>query len=75
MKKLVAILTLAISGSAFAASITIEGQSIEGQGSADQKNFNMTAKQEINKNFVGHVQVSPPPNIQDLLVSCFPIYP
>jgi hypothetical protein len=58
MKKLLAILTLAISGSAFAASITIEGQSIEGQGSADQKNFNMTAKQEINKNFVGHVQVS-----------------
>ena len=58
MKKILAILALAISGSVFAGSITIEGQNIDGNKSADQKNFNMTAKQDINKNFAGHVQVS-----------------
>jgi len=58
MKKILAILALAISGSVFAGSVTIEGQDVSGQGSADQKNFNMTAKQDINKNFAGHVQVS-----------------
>ena len=58
MKKIIAILALMISGSVFAGSVSIEGQSIDGNKSADQKNFNMTAKEDINKNFAGHVQVS-----------------
>jgi len=58
MKKILAILALAISGSVFAGSITFEGQNIDGQGSADQKNFNMTAKGSINQNFSAHAQVS-----------------
>jgi hypothetical protein len=58
MKKILAILALAISGSVFAGSITLEGQSIDGQGSADQSNFNMTAKGSINQYFTAHAQVS-----------------
>jgi len=58
MKKILAILALATSGAAFAGSVTIEGQSINGQGSADQQNFNMTARGSINQNFTAHTQVS-----------------
>jgi len=59
MKKVLAILALTISGSVFAGSITVEGQNIDGQsGGADQKNFNMTAKESINNTFAGHIQVS-----------------
>ena len=58
MKKILAILALTISGAAFAGSITIEGQDVNGQGSADQKNVNMTARGSINQNFTAHTQVS-----------------
>lgn len=59
MKKILAILALAASGSVFAASATLEGQSINGlNGSADQVNLNLTVRESINKNFTGDVQFS-----------------
>ena len=58
MKKILAILALAISGSVFAGSVSFEGQDVNGQGSADQKNFNVTARGSINQNFTAHTQVS-----------------
>ena len=59
MKKILAILALTISGSVFAGSISFEGQSLDGHsGSADQKNFNMTARGAINDTFTAHAQVS-----------------
>jgi hypothetical protein len=59
MKKILAILALAISSSAFAGSISFEGQALDGNsGTPDQKNFNMTARGSINDNFTAHAQVS-----------------
>jgi hypothetical protein len=59
MKKILAILALAISGTAFAGSISFEGQALNGiDGTRDQKNFNMTARGAINNTFTAHAQVS-----------------
>jgi hypothetical protein len=59
MKKILAILALTISSSVFAGSISFEGQALDGNtGTADQKNFNMTARGSINDTFTAHAQVS-----------------
>lgn len=60
MKKILAILALAVSGSAFAATATLEYQDINGVQNTpnDQRNINLTVKEAINKNFAGDVQLS-----------------
>jgi len=60
MKKIFAILALAVSSSAFAATATLEYQDINGVQNtpSDQRNINLTVKEAINANFAGDVQLS-----------------
>jgi long-subunit fatty acid transport protein len=60
MKKILAILAMAVSGSVFAASATLEYQNINGVQNTpnDQRNINLTVKESINSNFAGDVQLS-----------------
>jgi len=59
MKKILAILAMVASAGAFAASSTIEYQDINGQnGQADQRNVNLTVRDEINSFLTGDVQMS-----------------
>ena len=59
MKKILAILALATSGSVFAATATVEYQNINGvDGGADQRNVNLTVKESVAKNFAADVQLS-----------------
>jgi hypothetical protein len=56
MKKILAILAMVASAGAFAASSTIEYQNIDGQyGQADQRNVNLTVRDEINSFLTGDV--------------------
>jgi hypothetical protein len=66
MKKILAILAMAtISSGVFAASATIEYENINGVGSTpkDQRNVNLTVRENINANFVGDVQLSNTANV------------
>ena len=66
MKKLLAILAMAtISSGAFAASATIEYENINGVQNTptDQRNINLTVRENINANFVGDVQLSNTANV------------
>lgn len=61
MKKILAILAMAtISAGAFAASATIEYQDINGVKNTpqDQRNINLTVRENITNNFIGDVQLS-----------------
>jgi len=58
MKKILSVLALVISGSVFAGTVTLEGQSIDNGSAADQRNANMTVRENITKSVAGHVQVS-----------------
>lgn len=60
MKKILAISALLVSGSVFAASGTLEYQSIDGKTTTptDQNNYSLTVKESINKNFVGDLGIS-----------------
>jgi opacity protein-like surface antigen len=61
MKKILAILAMAtITSGAFAASATIEYQNIDGVKTTpqDQRNVNLTIRENITKSFVGDVQLS-----------------
>jgi hypothetical protein len=60
MKKIFAILALAVSSGAFAATATLEYQDINGVQNtpSDQRNINLTVKEAINANFAGDVQLS-----------------
>ena len=53
MKKILAMLALAASGSVFAATATLEYQNIDGVQNTpnNQQNINLTVKEAINKNF------------------------
>lgn len=57
MKKILAILALGLSSTAFAATVGLEYQNINGvQGSADQKAYELNVKENFNKNFAGDVK-------------------
>jgi hypothetical protein len=61
MKKILAILAITtITSGAFAASGTIEYQSIDGKSTTptDQNNYSLSVKESINKNFVGDLGIS-----------------
>lgn len=59
MKKILAILAMVASAGAFAASSTLEYQNINGQdGQADQRNVNLTVRDEINSFLTGDVVMS-----------------
>jgi len=59
MKKILAILAITlVSGTVSAASVTIEGQSIENSTGNDAMNMNLTVRGNIAPNFSGHFQVS-----------------
>lgn len=58
MKKIVAILGLSLAAQAFAGSFTIEGQDINNATGSDQKNYNLTVRENITKNVTGDVQFS-----------------
>ena len=56
MKKIIAIMALAISSSAFAASVTVTGANVDGvQGSPNQTQYGLGVKGDFNKNFAGDV--------------------
>jgi hypothetical protein len=55
MKKILAILAMAIAGSSFAGSITVEGQKIDNNVSADQKQYSLSVKENITKELAGDV--------------------
>ena len=57
MKKILAILALGLSSTAFAATVGLEYQNINGvQGSSDQKAYELNVKENFNKNFAGDVK-------------------
>jgi hypothetical protein len=60
MKKIIAIAAMrAFAGIASAATVTLEGQAIDGKNhTTDQTNYNLTVKENITKNFAGDVQFS-----------------
>jgi opacity protein-like surface antigen len=58
MKKILAIIAIAISGTAFAGSITVEGAKINTVGGNDQMNSNFTLSETVNKTFSVHTQLS-----------------
>lgn len=59
MKKLLAILAITlVSGTVSAASVTIEGGSIDNSTGNDAMNMNLTVREKITANFSGHFQVS-----------------
>ena len=56
MRKILAIMALAISSSAFAASVTVTGANVDGvQGSPNQTQYGLGVKGNINKNLAGDV--------------------
>jgi hypothetical protein len=56
MKKIIALLALSISGTVYAASATVEYQSVTGvNGSRDQSGYLVAVRENINKNFTGDV--------------------
>ena len=56
MRKILAIMALAISSSAFAASVTVTGALVDGvQGSANQNQYGLGVKGDFNKNIAGDV--------------------
>ena len=56
MKKIIAIIALAISSTAFADSVTITGANVNGvNGSPDQVQYGLGFKKDVNKNFAGDV--------------------
>jgi hypothetical protein len=55
MKKIFAILALAITGSAFAGSFTLESQNVNNVSSADQQTLQLTVKHDFNNTFAGDV--------------------
>jgi len=66
MKKILAILAMAmITSGAFAASATIEAEAIRGVQNTptDQRNVNLTVRENINKDFVADVQLSNTANV------------
>ena len=57
MNKILAILALAFTSSAFAASVGVEYQNINGvNGGSDQKAYELNVKENFNKNFAGDVK-------------------
>jgi hypothetical protein len=58
MKKILAIIAIAISGTAFAGSVTVEGAKLNTIGGNDQKNSNFTLSENINSTFSVHTQLS-----------------
>jgi len=59
MKKILTVLfALAITGSAFAGSVSIEGASLNTIGGKDQMNSNFTLSETVNKTFSVHTQLS-----------------
>ena len=58
MKKILAILAMVTAGSAFAGSVSIEGQQIDNKGSADQKKYALSVKENITKELAGDVSFS-----------------
>jgi hypothetical protein len=59
MKKIIALLALAISGTVYAASATVEYQRVTGvNGSKDQTGYLVVVREDINKNFTGDVVFS-----------------
>lgn len=65
MKKIFAILAMAVSTGVFAASATIEYENINGVQNTptDQRNINLTVRENINANFIGDVQLSNTANV------------
>ena len=58
MKKIFAILSLAVTGLAFAGdSVTLEGQHINNVGSAAQQLYGLTVKKDINNTFAGDIGI------------------
>ena len=58
MKKLLAILAMATAGTVFAASVTVEGQKVGSIGSADQRTYGLSVKENITKELTGDVSFS-----------------
>ena len=58
MKKILAIISIALSGAAFAGSVTVEGAKINTIGGNDQMNSNFTLSESINNTFSVHTQLS-----------------
>lgn len=58
MKKIFAILALAITGTAFAGSFTLESQNVNVIDGADQKTYGLSVKHDFNSNFAGDVAFS-----------------
>jgi opacity protein-like surface antigen len=59
MKKIIAMLALSISSAVYAASATVEYQSVTGvNGSKDQAGYLIAVREDINKNFTGDVVFS-----------------
>ena len=58
MKKILAILAMAIAGSSFAGSITVEGRKIDNNSSADQTQYKLTVKEKITKSLDGDLSFS-----------------
>lgn len=57
MKKIVAIVTLAVSGAAFAGSVSVEGTSLNNIRGNDQTGASFTLNQDVNKTFSVHTQL------------------
>jgi hypothetical protein len=58
MKKIFAILALAVSVSAFADSATIEAANVNNIGSADQSQVKLAVKHDFNKTYAGDVSIT-----------------
>ena len=58
MKKILAILAMAIAGSSFAGSITVEGRKVDNNSSADQTQYKLTVKEKITKELDGDLSFS-----------------
>ncbi len=82
MKNIIAILltSLALSSQAFAASATLEYQGIDNATGSDQKNWNLTVRENIVNNLIGDVQFSQttndvgPASVQRLEAGLTPTY-
>ena len=58
MKKILAIVTLTISSSVFAGSVTMEGMKLNTIAGNDQRNTNFTVSEDLNKTLSIHTQLS-----------------
>lgn len=58
MKKLFAILALAVTTTAFAGSFTVESQHVNQVRAADQQTFGLSVRQELSKSFTGDLGMS-----------------